>query len=307
MKTLAPLTSVVALLTAALLVGCGSEPEKAASDDVPDMPPATVETGEGHDHPTKGPHGGELIELGNEEYHAELLHPAGHDEGDAEVVTVYILDGSAKKTVDIEATEITMNLKHDGKPEQFKLAASPDAGDAEGKSSRFISRDKELLEHFREEEIECRLVAMINGKSYNGQLHHHHDGHEHAGGHKHAGDDALIWRRDVEHAGFAIRLGHHSKHLHAGEPVEPAISMTRDGKPVSNAKVFNSLVANDGKSVVAKEVATVYEPPTKDEPAHYAQGTLTIPKDVQRIVIRYRIVLPNDAGEVTYDVPVNVE
>jgi hypothetical protein len=309
MKMLAPLTSLVALLTAALLVGCGTEPTQTASDQASDSPPAIVETDGAHDHPSEGPHGGDLIELGNEEYHGELLHPHSDDGGGENVVAIFILDGSAKNVVPIEATEVTLNLVHDGKPAQFQLAASPEEGEHEGKSSRFVSSDAGLLAHFGEEEIDGRLAVTINGKAYNGELHHHHDGHEHGDdhAHSHSGDDALIWRRDVERAGYAIRLGHHGEHLHAGEEVEPAIGITRDGKPVSDAKVFNTLVAEDEETIAAKEAATIYEPPTAEEPAHYAQGGLTIPADAKRIIIRYRILLPADAGEVTYDVPVDVE
>lgn len=183
----------------------------------------------GHSHPTHGPHGGDLIELGNEEYHAELVHPHGHDDdahhdgeadhddGDDEAhhkdgpdgeahdkdedghhkngdhdetshehagITIYILDGAAKNAVAIEASDITLNLTHGGKPEQFKLAAKPQADDAEGKSSRFASAEKGLLEHFHEaEHVEGALVLSIGGKSFRGKLTHSHDdghGHSHA-------------------------------------------------------------------------------------------------------------------------------
>ena len=157
-----------------------------------------------HAHPSEGPHGGELIELGNEEYHAELVHPKGHGDdahahekdGDAghkdahahgdhdhAGITIYIRDGSAMNTVAIDSTEITLNLSHDGKLEQFKLAAMPTKTDAKGKSSRFASDDKDLLEHFHEEEIHGTLVLTINGKSYRGKVAHDHEGHDH--GHAH--------------------------------------------------------------------------------------------------------------------------
>jgi hypothetical protein len=174
MKTSPRSISLAALFSLALLVGCNSGTEESTADGLPETPPATVDTGDGHDHPSEGPHGGELIELGNEEYHAELIHPEGHDENAEEVVTIYILDGSAKETVPIEAAEVTINISHDGTPEQFKLAASPDEGDTDGLSSRFVSSEQDLVEHLHEEEIEFRLVVDIKGKSYNGQFHHHH-------------------------------------------------------------------------------------------------------------------------------------
>lgn len=133
-------------------------------------PPPTVDI---HAHPSHGPHDGELIELGNEEYHAELIH-------DDASVTIYILNGAATAVVPIEATEILVNLKHDGAPEQFTLTASPDTGDPTGRSSRFVSSDAELAGHLDEEAAEPQLVLTIDGVSYRGSLEHSHDhGHSH--------------------------------------------------------------------------------------------------------------------------------
>ena len=122
-----------------------------------------------HDaHPSEGPHHGHLIELGGEEYHAELVH-------DEDAVTIYILDGAAKKGVPIEATDIAINLQHDGKGEQFKLSASPDQDDPKGKSSRFVSNDQELSEDLYGEDAEVQLVLKIAGKSYRGTVEHDHE------------------------------------------------------------------------------------------------------------------------------------
>ena len=79
-----------------------------------------------------------------------------------------------------------------------------------------------------------------------------------------------------------------------------------DGEAVSDAKVFNALFSADGKTELVKEVATVYEPTTEEEPAHYAQGALAIPKDVDNVIIRFRIA-PADGDEATFDVPIKVE
>jgi hypothetical protein len=133
--------------------------------------------GHEHNHPTEGPHHGDLVELGNEEYHAEVVH-----DDDAGSVTVYILDGSAKSAVPVDATEVTLNVTHEGQPEQFKLAASPDAGDPAGKSSRFTLTNKELLEHLDEAGATAKLALTIDGKSYSGEVEH---GHEHGDEHKH--------------------------------------------------------------------------------------------------------------------------
>ena len=204
MKNLLTTSLAVLAMTAFVLSGCADPP-----DSTPTSPASATDDGHhegdghdhaegGHQHPSEGPHGGDLIELGNEEYHAELIHPHDHDdhahahgdgdhkEGhdddgdhDHDGITIYILDGSAKNTVAIDATEITLNLTHDGQPEQFKLTAMPTENDAEGKSSRFASEDKDLLEHFHEEEIEGTLVLKINSKSYRGKIAHDHDHEDH--------------------------------------------------------------------------------------------------------------------------------
>lgn len=164
---------VLALTALAIgVAGCTDESTSSGPETSP--PPATVDTHDAHAHPSEGPHHGDLIELGNEEFHAELLH-----DDEAGTVTIYILNGAATEQVPIEATEITINATHDGQPEQFQLAASPDASDPQGKSSRFVSNDKELAAHLDEDGADPRLVLTINGKSYRGEISHDHD-HDHA-------------------------------------------------------------------------------------------------------------------------------
>jgi hypothetical protein len=169
-RTISTSFAICVTVLAVSLVGCTSEtktpgPETAA-------PPPTVNSHAGQAHPTEGPHHGDLIELGNEEYHAEVLH-------DKQSVTIYILDGAASNQVPSEATEITINTTHDGRPEQFILAALPDVNDPPGKSSRFVSNDEELAGHIDEHGAEPRLVLTINGKSYRGTIQHDHAGHDH--------------------------------------------------------------------------------------------------------------------------------
>lgn len=166
----------------ALAGGCNAKPQPV---DKPAAPKAAESHSAGpdkghdeHDHPTTGPHQGTLVELGNEQYHAEVIH----DE-QAGSVTIYVLDGTAKKGVAIDASEIVINLKHDGKGEQFKLAAAPEEGDKEGTSSRFKSEDKQLSEDLDAAESEARLVIEIEGKSYTGTMKHDHGGEK---GHDHA-------------------------------------------------------------------------------------------------------------------------
>ncbi|TWT51690.1 hypothetical protein KOR42_33760 [Thalassoglobus neptunius] len=126
-----------------------------------------------HDHGTEGPHHGSLIELGSGHYHAELVH-------DDQSVTIYILDGKAVNSYPIEATDLTINMKIDGKPEQFSLPAVPDTDDPTGKSSRFEIQDPKLAASLDEDAAEPRLVVTIDGKPYRGVItHSHDDDHDH--------------------------------------------------------------------------------------------------------------------------------
>lgn len=124
-------------------------------------------------HASHGPHDGILVELGNEEFHAELLLSASS-------VTVYILDNSAKNANPIEATDITLNCVHDGKPAQYKLAANPDSGDPEGKTSRFVSDDAALASLLKDEHTTTKLNLTIAGKAYQGSVAHDHANHSHS-------------------------------------------------------------------------------------------------------------------------------
>ena len=94
----------------------------------------TVEAQAEHDHGSAGPHQGDLVDLGNGEYHAEVLYPHDHqDSDDPPTFTIYILDSSAKESIPIKSNELTLNLVHEDKPTQFHLAASPDQSDPQEK------------------------------------------------------------------------------------------------------------------------------------------------------------------------------
>lgn len=152
-----------------MAIGCDdqSAAPSGKSTTVSTPPPATVET---HSHPDIGPHHGDLIELGNEEFHAEMVHDDA-----AGTITIYILDSAAKIAVPIDATELVINLKHDGKPEQFKLMPSADTGDPAGKSSRFTLKDADLVAHIEDADADAKMSVTINGKPYSGAIQHSHD------------------------------------------------------------------------------------------------------------------------------------
>lgn len=172
LQSLKCLSLPIAGLTVLWISGC-NESSPDGTNTITDEPPATVPHAE-HAHPSEGPHHGDLVELGNEEYHAEVVH------GEAGSVTVYILDSAAKVAVPIDATELTINMTHDGNAEQFKLPADRDATDPEGKSSRFTLKDEELSEDLDSADAVAKLAVTIEGKSFSGKIEHAHEGeHKH--------------------------------------------------------------------------------------------------------------------------------
>ena len=143
-----------------------------------------------HAHPSEGPHHGQLIELGNDEYHAELVH-----DDDTHTVTIHLLDGQAKNSVASEEPELVMNLVVEGQPTQFTLVALPESNDPEGKSSKFQSQDEAFCKALDAHGVKGRLNVTVNGKPLVGSFKHgdHDHGHDHAhdndAGHDHGHDN----------------------------------------------------------------------------------------------------------------------
>ena len=140
-------------------------------------PPATkpAAKADAHEHTEAGPHKGALIELGEEEYHAEfVLDEKTH------TVSIYLMDGAVKNYVAIPAKEVTVTLKHDGKPESFKLKAKPQKTDPAGLSSMFTLKDEEFVDDLHHKGSDPRLMLKIDGKPFSAkiELDHKHD-HKH--------------------------------------------------------------------------------------------------------------------------------
>jgi hypothetical protein len=163
-------------ITCLLLTSCsesprqvGSPSEESSQATIATMPPTTDVVS----HPEHGPRGGELIELGHEDFHIELLHGTG-------TVEMYILDGSANETISIDSPNLTVSLKHFGRVESFELPALPQTGDAAGMSSRFATKEPKVVA-WLDADAEGVIIARIDGKSYTGKLSHadDHAGHEH--------------------------------------------------------------------------------------------------------------------------------
>ncbi|HEX5106633.1 MAG TPA: hypothetical protein VFV87_22590 [Pirellulaceae bacterium] len=97
---------------------------------------------EGHDHAHEhahhGPHEGELMAIGEEEYHLEWKY------GDQGKVTFYVLDGAAKEEVPIAAEKIEVDVTiGENEPKTYELMAVNPSGD-EMKTAQFEIGDEDF-------------------------------------------------------------------------------------------------------------------------------------------------------------------
>ncbi len=132
--------------------------------------PGTAAPPAEHAHPEHGPHNGDLIELGNEEYHLEFVH----DEK-AGIVAFYLLDSAAKKMLAIPAKQILVNVKVAGKGKQWKIPPFPQQNDPKDNYTCYGTKDKELISTLDKHGIDAMVVIDIAGKQYRGKIEHHHD------------------------------------------------------------------------------------------------------------------------------------
>ena len=140
----------------------------------------------GHGHGHHGPNGGEIVEVGNEEFHAEVVV----DEG-THRIDVFVLGSDAKTAKPIDASEISLSFKHGDEVEYFKLTAAAIDGEPEGQSSKFTLTSEELFEELHEHSEGATLSFTAGGESLSGTVTHTHDhGDDHGDDHGHAhGDD----------------------------------------------------------------------------------------------------------------------
>ena len=142
----------------------------------------------GHGHGHHGPNGGEIVEVCNEEFHAEVVV----DEG-THRIDVFVLGSDAKTAKPIDASEISLSFKHGDEVEDFKLTAAAIDGEPEGQSSKFTLTSEELFEELHEHSEGATLSFTAGGESLSGTVTHTHDhGDDHGDdhGHAHGYDDA---------------------------------------------------------------------------------------------------------------------
>ena len=95
--------------------------------------PTVVADSEEHGHKA-GAHGGIMVSLGRDSYHAEAVFEKGG------VLRLYTLGKDESRVIDVENQTLKGFVKGEGDAEahQFTLDAEPQDGDAEGRTSQFV-------------------------------------------------------------------------------------------------------------------------------------------------------------------------
>lgn len=124
-----------------------------------------------HDHSHEsGPHGGHLIELGDEQYHLEWNH-----DDEAHALTFYVLDGAAKNEVKIPAENLQINVSVGEDTKSFDVPAV--RADGEDTTALFETDDEDLFALIEDESVKATIDAQIDGKPFQGTIEHHHHDH----------------------------------------------------------------------------------------------------------------------------------
>ncbi len=171
------LLSVAVMLGLSGLAGCGGDKggEYRTFDKGKDTA-HDAEHGHAHSHDHghgQGPHDGDLIELGEEEFHVEVVI----DE-EKYKMTLYLLGADAKTAVAVEAKEIVLELPGKDAAVTHALAAGP--ADADGKATRFEITSEELIETFHKDpKTVGKFKISIGGKDFEGEIKHDHGDHDH--------------------------------------------------------------------------------------------------------------------------------
>ena len=172
--------AVVTLSTTLFLAGCNTQSKEGTDKDAQGTPsccPASAlgdHDDHGHQHAAEGPHGGDLIELGDGQYRAELLH----DETAHEVI-IHLLDAEAKEPAASDQTQITLQIFEKGQFVDYVIESVPgDAGEAG--ASQFTTVNEKLSDVLLGSgQVRGRLKVSIKGKPITGIIeHHNHAAHD---------------------------------------------------------------------------------------------------------------------------------
>jgi len=128
-----------ALATVVLYTGCNASnsnpPQAAAPGKGKDSKAAESKKDDEHGH-KPGAHGGIIVEIGRDSYHAEAVFEKGG------TLRLYTLGKDEAKVQEVEAQTLTAYVKQEGGTESSSvlLKPEPQSGDKQGMTSQFVGR-----------------------------------------------------------------------------------------------------------------------------------------------------------------------
>jgi len=144
---------------ALLIAGCNKDSTSSPTDKPNDTPALISTTVEHHGHKA-GKNGGNIVEIGRDNYHAEVVF--SRDGG----VRIFTLGKDEAIVQEVESQILTAYVTPEGKSEsvEFSLQAVSRPGDAEGKTSQFVGT---LPESLRGRRVEIIVPSIrIEGTRY---------------------------------------------------------------------------------------------------------------------------------------------
>ena len=169
--------SVLSVMVLAFFTGCPAEDETQTYNEAD----PNVNGGHGHSHDAEGPHGGHVIEIGEEVAHLEVTM------GEDRTITVYVLGADIETPSPVAVTDVIFELEGENDEEtELELTPMPLEGEEEGTSSVFVVKAETVPEAIDDiEKLHGHVHITIDGKEYEGELAHDHDEH----GHEEDGED----------------------------------------------------------------------------------------------------------------------
>lgn len=110
------------------------------------------------EHEHVAPHGGELLELGDEQGHIELVH-----DDDAGKITMYVYGAEMDKPISVEKPAVTVQQKEGGAVDLTLVAQD---AKADGTAHTWVAEHASL----KAEPLEGRVRLKIAGKQYQSPL-----------------------------------------------------------------------------------------------------------------------------------------
>jgi len=173
------LHSLLSVTVLAFFAGCTGDQTQSYNEAE-----KNVDTGgHDHDHGHEGPHGGHVIEIGEEVAHVEVKM------ADNRTITFFVLGPDVETAVPVAVEDILFELEGEGDEEiELELTPTPLAGEQEGHSSVFIVKGEIVPEAIVDiEKLHGHVHITIDGTPYEGHLKHDHgdegdNDHDHADG-----------------------------------------------------------------------------------------------------------------------------